>query len=85
MTSRSYCFTSFIPDNIYNEEDISPAEALAETFIDMLGSTPGVRYVIGQLERCPTTQKLHIQGYVEFDASRSMRWLKGQSNDDKSY
>lgn len=35
-----------------------------------------VRYVIGQLEECPTTGKLHIQCYVELDSPRKFQYFK---------
>lgn len=82
MTSRSYCFTEFIAEELVTqldgEEDVAPAVEYAKAFVDSLGSAEGVRYCIGQLERCPDTGRLHLQGYVEFSTSKSVRWLKGQ-------
>lgn len=40
------------------------------------GTRPEIRYFIFQLERAPTTQKIHIQGYVEFYAQVSMKMAK---------
>ncbi|ESU40852.1 DNA-dependent RNA polymerase beta' subunit/160 kD subunit [Giardia duodenalis] len=50
---RSYCFTYNLPDGT---ETWTPGEPLSNK----------VRYVIWQLERAPTTNQLHVQGYVEF-------------------
>lgn len=31
-------------------------------------------FVVGQLERCPSTGKLHIQAYVECKSARDLKW-----------
>jgi len=35
-----------------------------------------IRYLIQQKEICPTTQRLHIQGYIEFDKMMTIRQTK---------
>lgn len=47
--ARNYVFTSYLESNF---------EKFKTPF-------PGVHYSCAQLERCPTTKKLHIQGYVQ--------------------
>lgn len=49
--SRNYCFTNF---------DLMEHPLVESNFSDK------VRYVVWQIERCPKTNKLHHQGYVEF-------------------
>lgn len=56
MTSRNYCFTSFNLD-VWNQPNIAH---LIET------SNHKVRYLIFQIESCPTTSRHHAQGYAEF-------------------
>lgn len=50
---RSWCFTS------YDTRDYKLWQKL-----DLIGS--GIRYIVFQLEKTPTTGRVHIQGYVEF-------------------
>lgn len=35
-----------------------------------------VRFAQWQLEKCPTTEKLHHQGFVQLKSQKSMTWLK---------
>jgi len=43
---------------------------------DFLDGMAGIRCGVWQLERCPDTSRLHIQGYVEFTASMRMAAVK---------
>ncbi len=36
----------------------------------------GVKYLVWQLEKCPTTGKVHHQGYVELHRFHRLTWLK---------
>lgn len=56
MTSRSYCFTSFTVSK-WDREIIAQL---------MNSPTSKVRYLVYQIEECPTTSRLHAQGYIEF-------------------
>lgn len=55
MTSRNYCFTSFTVLQ-WDQSRISQLMDLP---------TSKVRYLVYQLEECPTTSRLHAQGYIE--------------------
>lgn len=35
-----------------------------------------IKYIVWQLERCPDTDRIHIQGYVELKRSQDVNWLK---------
>lgn len=63
-SQRSWCFTSFELDE--NQFPKFP------TFIP-----EEIRYIVYQVEQCPETGKLHIQGYVEFPKKITMK--KAQS------
>lgn len=69
--SRSYLITQFI-DGDDEGGAISDGQALADT----LGYADGVRYFIGQVERAPTTNRYHLQGYVEFVQPKSLGFIK---------
>lgn len=56
MTSRNYCFTSFTVSQ-WDQSRISQL---------MLSPTSKIRYLVYQFEECPTTSRLHVQGYIEF-------------------
>lgn len=38
-------------------------------------------FMVYQLEECPSTGKLHLQGYCEFSEKVSMKWIKEQFKD----
>ena len=59
-SQRSWCFTSFELDE--NQFPKYP------TFIP-----EEIRYIVYQVEQCPDTGKLHIQGYVEFPKKITMK------------
>lgn len=63
-TSRSYCFTYFkLPE-------------LIEKHCNKLATLKKFRYLIAQLEQCPTSNRIHIQGYIEFNGKQSIREIQ---------
>lgn len=60
-TARRYCFTIFINDDLLPELDHWDRK---------LRESLHYRGAAYQLERCPTTHREHIQGYIEFNAPR---------------
>ncbi len=64
---RNYVFTLF-------ESELT--EHSAREHIDSLGRCASVRYVVGQLERCPTSSRLHVQGYLELNNPMRMSAVK---------
>lgn len=63
MNSRHWCLTIF---EEYSTEDVQTLFSLRED----------VRYWILQRERCPTTEKLHYQCYVEFKGNKRLSGVK---------
>lgn len=64
--SRHYCWTWFI-------------ECSREQAVDQLESyykLGGMVYLLGGFEQCPTTGRLHIQGYMQFESPRSFASVK---------
>lgn len=51
--NRSYLFTYFVE----TQEE-------GEIYIDLLREVPDIKFCIAQLEQCPSTMRLHLQGYV---------------------
>jgi hypothetical protein len=66
---RAYCFTWFPPGGIPDDPSDAAAIAAAGERVPQLGD--GVRYVCWQIERCPDTGRVHLQGYAEL--RRGMR------------
>jgi len=77
--SRSYCFTYNIPADCIDETDPNFNEGVAQSAYDNISGIPHVRYCVGQLERAPTTDQMHIQGYIELSRPVSFKFLKEQS------
>lgn len=70
MTSRSYVFTSF---NLNAFSDFGKKYKS--------GLNEKIRYIIFQHEICPTSQKEHIQGYLEFFSPKRIAGTKKLLND----
>lgn len=45
-------------------------------YLQTLYDTDKIQYIIAQLEECPTTHKLHIQGYIELKKQTRFKTLK---------
>lgn len=73
VQKRHWCLTIYaghigLDDDFSDEEIIDAMRSHWESVNDL----PGIRYAIAQIERCPSTQKLHIQAYLEFKDSKRM-------------
>lgn len=73
VQKRHWCFTAYaghlgLDDDFSSEEIIDAMRSHWESVNDL----PGIRYAIAQIEKCPTSQRLHIQGYLEFKDSKRM-------------
>lgn len=62
--AKDWCFTWFIPDGHVWEED--SGQEVMDTLVNMWNSAIGVTSLVFQLERCPNTERLHLQGFVQF-------------------
>ncbi|GAC77798.1 replication protein, partial [uncultured marine virus] len=60
---RNICFTH------YSHTDL-------KVFLDICSKIADISYFIGQLEICPSTQRLHLQGYMEFSKQLSRKKIK---------
>lgn len=62
MTHRGWVFTDY---------ELGPTESHSTRF-----ALPCLRYSVWQLERCPKTDRLHFQGYLELPRQQRLSWLK---------
>lgn len=65
MRFRSLFFTD------YTKTDIT-----GDDYIKLWRDSLGYKYIVCQLERCPETQRLHWQGYVQLDRQRTRNKLQ---------
>lgn len=64
ITSRNYCFTYFkLPENMTD-------------YCDKISKLKKFRYLIAQLEECPSSGRKHIQGYMEFTNKQSIKEIQ---------
>lgn len=56
-------FTQFLPDGIEAGDVLDPS------------LWPDVHYAVWQLEMCPETSRLHLQGYIEFVGQKTYSWV----------
>lgn len=68
--SRNWLVTTQMRENLFCEDYLEKAYK----------SLPGCRYVCGQLEKAPTTDKLHIQWFVNFDKPQRHSCIKKFDN-----
>jgi len=66
---RNWCFTLYKSSG---GEDLDSTSDYAQ----LLVGVDNVRCAVWQLERCPETERLHIQGYVEFTGAKRMGAVK---------
>lgn len=64
MRARNLLFTQFLPDDQTSGDVLTVEE------------WPDVAYVVWQKEICPTTNRLHYQGYIEFVGKKSYKWVQ---------
>lgn len=81
VQKRHWCFTAYaghlgLDDDFSFEEIIDAMRSHWESVNDL----PGIRYAIAQIEMCPTTHRLHIQGYLEFKDSKRRSTIKKMWN-----
>lgn len=67
--ARRWCFTYFWVED--REEKDCTADA--PLFIK---DHERIKYAVWQLERCPETRRLHLQGYIEFNSPRRLLAVK---------
>ena len=46
-----------------------------ETFLKQLVEAKRIAYGIGQIERCPTTGRLHFQFYIQAHRTQALSWV----------
>lgn len=70
MSNRSYVFTIF-------EHDLNfDPQAAKENKSPISDLDPLLRYLVLQLEQCPTTNRYHYQGYLELSTPRRIAYCK---------
>lgn len=69
--ARAYCFTSWKPLTFAYDYNKTPSDK--------------VRYMVAQVEKCPTTGQLHVQGYIELTEPMSIGQVKKIIHDDKAH
>lgn len=80
-TTTIYAGHIGLDDDFSYEEIIDAMRSHWESVNDL----PGIRYAIAQIERCPSTQRLHIQGYLEFKDSKRRSTIKKMWNSHLDY
>jgi len=66
---RNYCFTLHLHEG-------ATAEHLVEAARFLGTQSERVRYLVGQLEECPDTKRIHFQGYVQFKHPTTVKSVK---------
>lgn len=64
MTRTEFCLTYYKFPALYSEH------------LEKLYALPNIRFVCGQLEKCPTTDRIHLQAYIEFKKDTSFKKIK---------
>lgn len=66
--SAEWCFTSYRFEHVPFLREVARDAAGHKVFLPDVHFVPPdyVKYLVFQIEQCPTTKRLHIQGYVEY-------------------
>lgn len=70
--SRCWCFTAYPRMEDGNTIDKLSYLAIVEDFQPLTSKIPDTVYCVYQYEWCPTTERLHIQGYCSFANARTL-------------
>jgi len=71
---------------VFTEYEETNYDQIIETIGDGIeGFGHGFRYVVGQLEICPDTGRIHLQGYIELTRQQRLSWLKKNFSDTAHY
>lgn len=76
VRSRNWCFTIFIHDEDGNNVDRTTFNTQLDEFMPINKKIDEAEYLVYQYEFCPRTERLHIQGYMQFVNSRSLGGVK---------
>ncbi|AUM61906.1 Rep [uncultured virus] len=81
---KNWCFT------VYPFEDLGSKDANLKMFeqidvkdlnLSWLKINDDIRYFIYQYEMCPDTNRIHVQGYVQFRIRKRLNWIKKHLHD----
>lgn len=75
---RNYVFTCFTS----TEEGGESSTFWDPNCVDWISAKPAVKYIICGLEKCPTSERLHWQGYIEFVNAVTYKGAKGAMQTD---
>lgn len=70
---RRWTWTFFQPTN-FKESLMHLVDTINENVLTM-----GVTYIIAGIEQCPTTQKWHLQGYLETERKQTLKGVKSMN------
>jgi len=73
--NRNYCFTLHLSEE-WQLSDDTGAQWITELLIPALPTYELHKFSAFQLERCPETGNLHVQGYVELTKPQRFTWIK---------
>ena len=73
--SRCYCFTYFPKDSDWQPHPLDPVIS-SRGWLKQRAQDSQVRYFIMGEEICPTTEKIHYQGYVAFNNAKTFKQCK---------
>jgi len=71
--SRTWCFTYFPEYQDHTEDELI---GIIQAFEEL-----GTTYLIAGKESCPTTDRIHLQGYVRFRNARRLSFIKRHVSD----
>lgn len=75
VAPRDYCYTVFVPAEVVDiGDDVVAAAWAAACMDDFRGSR--ATFAVHQLERCPNTRRLHLQGYLKGASRKGMGYWK---------
>lgn len=71
MAKRNWVWTLFVPEH--------------GDFADFLSVGDGLKFAVWQLESCPDTGRLHLQGYAELESPMRLAAFKRRLGDDRAH
>lgn len=74
IVARSFVFTLFVAEQLLTYE---ARVEFRDNVVNCCHESERTRYIVAGLEKCPSSERWHLQGYIEFNRPCTSNYVKG--------